>query len=349
MNKRNIYRFLIFVLFFIPLFILGMIYFTCIHEYNVHMPKSEIDKNRMISSLDIYMVYIKSGSFIMGSKNDQFSMPLHKENVIQSYWLSKYEITQKQYQEIMGSNPSKLKNELFPVHCVSWFDALKFCKKLNDREMRKGRIPKGYVYRLPTEVEWEYAAKGGAYSLGYKYGASRFANLAGWFVDNSNGQIHEIGLKKANELGLCDMTGNVREWCVDIYHKRNDIMGLYPGNIIMGESIVLKGGGWGDSKNYMTPGSRLSNSPYGTHMTLGFRLCLGPKLNIWKHIITIKKEHFDREIKHFKKILIPLDYFSKEGIDLNEEEAQVLVKDNQDNIKSKKTTIKTDIKMNSKE
>lgn len=160
----------------------------------------------IIQNLINNMVYVEGGSFMMGFDDDdalEEEKPIHKESV-ESFSIGKYEVTQKEWETIMGSNPSELIGDDLPVTNVSWFDCQEFIKKLN--------ILTGYNFRLPSEIEWEYAARGGNQSHAYKYSGSNDINEVAWNESNSGYKTHVVGTKNSNELGLHDMSGNVDEW-----------------------------------------------------------------------------------------------------------------------------------------
>ena len=164
--------------------------------------------------LSFKMVFIEGGSFEMGCTSEQADECLQPEKpahpvFVHSFSICKYTVTQRQWREVMGKNPSDVRNDDLPVTNVSWNDAQKFITRLNNFL--------GTEYRLPTEAEWEYAARGGTLANGLKYsGGSDIYTLA-WYKDNADGQPHIAGKRKDNELGLYDMSGNVWEWCSDWY------------------------------------------------------------------------------------------------------------------------------------
>ncbi|WP_457575848.1 PEGA domain-containing protein [Desulfomarina sp.] len=213
--------------------------------------------------------WVKGGCYRMG---DTFGggysdeKPVHKV-CVDGFYIGKYEVTQGEYKKIMGGNPSRFKKgDRYPVERVSWNDAQAFIKKLNNRTGKK--------YRLPTEAEWEYAARSGGKNEKYA-GANRPESVA-WFDDNSGSSTHRVGTKSANGLGLYDMSGNVWEWCQDWYDS-----GYYgkspennPGGPSSGSNRVNRGGSW----NYAARGVRTANrdrdSPGNRIGNLGFRLVL---------------------------------------------------------------------------
>ena len=184
-------------------------------------------------------VLIRPGSFMMGcSADDQDcyseEKPSHSVQITRSFELGKFQVTQFQYEDVMGTNPSYFLGPNHPVEGVNWDDAQKFCEKLNSRN-------DGYHYRLPTEAEWEYAARAGDPSP--RYG---LLHEIAWYHDNSEGTTHPVGLKKPNAFGLYDVLGNVWEWVQDRYapdyyshSPEQDPQG--PSN---GEYRIARGGSW---------------------------------------------------------------------------------------------------------
>lgn len=150
------------------------------------------------------MVYVKGGRFQMGSNLDNNEKPIH-DVTVSSFVMGKYEVTQRQWKSIMGSNPSEFNDcPVCPVENVSWDDVQLFLQALNQRT--------GGHYRLPTEAEWEYAARGGQQTRQTEYAGSSSATEVGWIEKNSSYKTYPVGQKQPNELGLYDMTGNVEEW-----------------------------------------------------------------------------------------------------------------------------------------
>jgi len=163
---------------------------------------------------DIEFVLIKKGSLTIGSATD-IKNPQQKISVKKGFWISIFEVTQEHYQSVMGINPSKQIGKDHPVESVSWFDAIKFCEELTKKAGKTGQLPKGYVFRLPTSIEWEFAAKRGTHGLENKFAGSDSINNVGWYRGNSKNMHHSVGQKQPNELGIFDLTGNVWEWCLD--------------------------------------------------------------------------------------------------------------------------------------
>jgi formylglycine-generating enzyme required for sulfatase activity len=252
-------------------------------------PKSNTSKSKPIKNkpwtlpgLSMKFVYVPPGSFSMGSNDsDSYSSerPVHRVIISRGYWIGKYEVTQSEYQLIIGSNPSKFKGSNNPVDKVSWNDAVKFCQKLTARERDDGRLPSGFEYRLPTDAEWEFAARGGTKSRGYKFSGSDNANNVAWYLSNSRGETHEVGTKSGNELGLYDMSGNVWEWCHDWRRSYNSSSLTDPMGPQTGTSRVYRGGSWVRSAASSRSTYRSSKQPGRARDDLGFRVVLARVLS----------------------------------------------------------------------
>ena len=165
----------------------------------------------------------------------------------------------------MGNNPSLFKGEPLPVENISWNDCKAFISKVNALT--------GKNFRMPTEAEWEYAARGGSKSRGYKYSGSNTLDDVAWYGDNSGRKTHEVGTKKPNELGLYDMSGNVWEWCSDLYGDYSSSEQNNPKGSISGARHVVRGGGWIGDASCCRCSYRYDLAP-GCRYILGLRLCL---------------------------------------------------------------------------
>jgi formylglycine-generating enzyme required for sulfatase activity len=183
------------------------------------------------------MIFVRGGTFSMGS-NDRDEKPLHNVT-ISDFYMGKTEVTQAQWEAVMGDNPSYFKNcPSCPVEQVSWDDIQTYLAKLNKLTDKN--------YRLPTEAEWEYAARGGVSSTGTLYAGANGANTVAWNNGNSSSSVHEVGTKKANELGIYDMSGNVWEWCSDWFGSYTESNQTNPTGVSNGTYRVLRGGSWKD-------------------------------------------------------------------------------------------------------
>ncbi len=235
-------------------------------------------------SVSLDMIWIEPGTFLMGSPEDELGRwddeTQHEVTLTQGYWMGKFEVTQAQYEAIMGKNPSYWKGADLPVECVSWFDATNFCARLTALEKAAGRLPAGYEYTLPTETQWEYACRAGTTtalnngkSLTSVYGVCPNLDEVGWYEYNSGqydsdgvwmgkGKTYPVGQKQPNAWGLYDMHGNVYEWCLD----------WYPG--YEGSYRVHRGGSWHSSARCCRSAFRGYSDPSGYWNDSGFRVAL---------------------------------------------------------------------------
>jgi len=223
---------------------------------------------KILSDQLIDMVFVKGGSFQMGSNDGaDDEKPVHSVT-LSDYYIGKYEVTQKQWKVIMGNNPSHSKWDDFPVEKVSWNDVQEFLRKLNQRT--------GKHYRLPTEAEWEYAARGGNQSLGYQYSGSNNINEVAWYWENSYAQTHPVGQKAPNELSIYNMSGNVLEWCKDWYSKEyyKNSPGTNPQGPSLGTHRVPRGGSWCNDAVSCRVAVRSNWFPASRIDLIGFRLAL---------------------------------------------------------------------------
>ncbi|MBO5235045.1 MAG: formylglycine-generating enzyme family protein [Alistipes sp.] len=221
----------------------------------------------------IEMVFVKGGTFTMGATAEQGKdadsdeKPAHRVT-ISDFYIGKYEVTQAQWEAVMGNNPSCFKGDNRPVERVSWNDIQEFIEKLNAKTDKK--------YRLPTEAEWEYAARGGDQSKGYKYSGSNNIDEVAWHGDNSAMRTHLVGQKQPNELGLYDMSGNVWEWCSDWYGSYSSGSQTNPTGPANGSDRVLRGGCWINSAGSCRVSYRGTGGPSIRNFGFGFRLVCQP-------------------------------------------------------------------------
>lgn len=214
-------------------------------------------------------VLIQPGSFVMGTDEDNDpdsdASPPRRVTLTQPFYLGKYEVTQEQWEKVLGSNPSHFRGAKRPVETVSWNACQEFLVKLQERTGRK--------FALPTEAQWEFACRAGTRTP-WSFGDSDAAmGDYAWNRDNSGQTTHAVGEKKPNAWGLCDMHGNVAEWCADWYAKhtyaRSDATD--PAGPSSGDSRVLRGGAWGDDSGYLRCTYRNCNGPDGANDGIGFR------------------------------------------------------------------------------
>ena len=226
------------------------------------------------------MVHVEGGTFTMGNDaprglkvNYDASRPEHRVTV-GDYYVGRYEVTQAQWQAVMGENPSYFQaggyaagvGDSLPVERVSWTAAQQFCTLLSQMTGRR--------FRMPTEAEWEYAARGGRYSHDTPFAGAPAVASVGWYCVNSDGHTHPVGRKKANELGLFDMCGNVMEWCADWMAPYTATESLNPEGPEEGESRVLRGGHYNSTSPGCTVYDRAWYLPTGSYEYFGLRLVM---------------------------------------------------------------------------
>ena len=224
------------------------------------------------SNVYVELVKVEAGSFNMGATPEmqepyRNEKPVHRVTLTNNYYIGKYEVTQALWQAVMGSNPSQIKGDNLPVETVDWNDCQGFISKLNAMT--------GKRFRLPTEAEWEYAARGGKKSRGYQYSGSNTLGDVAWYDGNSGFKTHAVGTKQPNELGIYDMAGNVLEWCQDRYGSYSSSPQTNPTRAVGGAGRVNRGG------SFFDPARDCRTSFRSTLVTsdirsddLGFRLVL---------------------------------------------------------------------------
>jgi sulfatase modifying factor 1 len=250
------------------------------------------------------MVFVRGGSFLMGDRlgdGESHERPVHRV-IVQDFLIADCEVTQAEWLELMGEDDTPCYfrgDDLLPVEEVNWYDCIEFCNRRSAKEglepyyifdrVRRDpanqnredtdlyrwlveRVPWAEGYRLPTEAEWEYAARGGELSRGYKYSGSDDPDEVAWYTDNSGLKTHPVGTKKPNELGLHDMSGNVWEWCWDWYDR-------YPWNFDMDfaygrRARVVRGGSYGGfAADDVRCSSRWCDDPDSWEGFFGLRVC----------------------------------------------------------------------------
>ena len=243
-----------------------------------------------VNGVSFTMVTVEGGSFMMGASDDDADAtdrekPAH-EVTLSSYSIGETEVTQALWHAVMGSNPSDFTGDLQrPVEQVSWNDCQSFIARLNQLT--------GKNFRLPTEAEWEYAARGGKNSQGYIYAGSNSIGEVAWYTSNSNLTTHPVATKAPNELGLYDMTGNVTEWCQDLYNYMyySNSPTDNPTGPLSGSSHLLRGGSWAVSAEVCRVSARYVGFPASANNVLGLRLALdldnSPKFRLSETVVTV--------------------------------------------------------------
>jgi formylglycine-generating enzyme required for sulfatase activity len=244
-------------------------------------------------------VRINGGTFMMGGPanevNHRRDSEVQHEVTVSAFYMGKYEVTQKEYEEVMGTNPSNFKGDNLPVEEVSWYDAVEYCNKRSQKEgltpaytINKNQSDPNNInsydtvkwtvtwnknangYRLPTEAEWEYACRAGT-TTAYNTGAN-ISDNTGWYIANSGSKTHPVGQKSANAWGLYDMHGNVLEWCWDWYGNYSSGAQTDTAGAVTGSYRVIRGGYWGYYWQALRSAQREGDNPSLRVNTIGFRL-----------------------------------------------------------------------------
>ena len=232
-----------------------------------------------VNGVTFTMVYVMGGTFTMGATPEQGNEDYVSETphrvYLTDYYIGETEVTQALWQAVMGNNPSKWKDPNMPVEMVSWNDCQQFISKLN--EATEGQRPNDRKFSLPTEAQWEFAARGGSKSGGYRYSGSNDVDSVAWHEGNSR-STHPVKQKNPNELGLYDMCGNVREWCLDFfdqfYFRKFLSVTTNPCNDNPSSSRVRRNGAYCDAPKFCRIAERNGNEPNFSGNFLGLRLAL---------------------------------------------------------------------------
>jgi formylglycine-generating enzyme required for sulfatase activity len=223
------------------------------------------------ADVELVLIWVEGGTFVMGCNTDEDNncekdeFPTHKVK-LDGFYIGKYEITQIQWYVVMNDNPSRVIGDDMPVTNVNWHDAQQFVQRLNART--------GQKYRLPTEAEWEYAARGGYKHSKYKYSGSNNVNTVAWNAENGGDSIHPVGKKMQNNLNIYDMSGNVYEWCSDWYGAYGNDADRSPTGPLTGTARVVRGGFWHDAPRRCRVSDRDQLSPDLKLPAVGLRLVL---------------------------------------------------------------------------
>ncbi|WP_094381660.1 SUMF1/EgtB/PvdO family nonheme iron enzyme [Prevotella sp. P5-92] len=223
-----------------------------------------------VNGVTFNMIKVDGGTFTMGATQEQEN-PDRDENpthqvTLSTYYIGETEVTQALWKTVMGSNPSNYRGDNLPVESVSWNDCQDFLLKLYSQT--------GKIFRLPTEAEWEFAARGGNKRNGTQYSGSSNIDEVAWYDGNSGNKTHPVKTKKANELGIYDMSGNVWEWCQDWYGNYKSNAKANPIGPSSGVYRGYRGGGWSNFAWRCRSARRDSSSPDYSHYSLGLRLVL---------------------------------------------------------------------------
>ena len=235
----------------------------------VHPILAQGSNNR--KSYEPEMVFVQGGTFQMGSESGvEDELPVHSVT-LSDYYIGAYEVTQAQWREVMGGNRSAHSDcDQCPVEQVSWDDVQEYIELLNSMT--------GKLYRLPTEAQWEFAARGGREGKGYIYSGGNDLSKLGYYEENAEGETHIVGKKRPNELGIYDMSGNVWEWCSDRYGSYTSAPVSNPQGQSKGNYYVIRGGGWDIDAQGCRTSYRHRENPGYWNRSLGFRVVLSSDL-----------------------------------------------------------------------
>ena len=246
-------------------------------------PAANQDFIETVWGINMKMIWVEGGDFLMGCTSEQGNCESDEQNVrrvtVDGFYIGMLEVTQSQWEKVVGTSIYQQKTKAdysytycvgpdYPMYYVSWDEAMEFCRLLSNKT--------GRTYTLPTEAQWEYAARGGNKNEGAKYAGSNMIDAVAWYTDNSGSSTHIVGSKRANALGIYDMSGNVWEWCKDWYsnsYVSNDTNN--PVGPSSGFNRVNRGGGWGSTASGCRVADRSYYSPDDRRGNLGFRVvCL---------------------------------------------------------------------------
>ncbi len=288
-------------------------------------------------------VWVEPGTFVMGSHlSEDGRVSNETQNTVtltQGFWLSDHEVTQGEYQTVMGNNPSNFKGDPNrPVETVSWDDAVLYCRELTERERTAGRITAQQAYRLPTEAEWEYAARAG--TTGARHGD---LDAIAWWAGNSSGQTRPVKQKAPNAWGLHDMMGNVWEWCSDTYGDYPTGSLTDPTGPFSGPLRVARGGTWGHAPEFVRSACRFGIAPGSRSDPLGFRPALssvrpqGPSGFVWippgTFVMGSPRSEPEREVEEIQHAVTLTEGYWMSDHEVTQGEYQKIMGNNPSNFK----------------
>jgi formylglycine-generating enzyme required for sulfatase activity len=271
---------------------MGFLFFTLFVSFFTSVifgQNNEQNLSFTVNGIAFEMIFVEGGTFEMGCTSEQVfcfgdERPVHIVE-LSDFYLGKFEVSQKFWKAIMNRsihmqlyliNGKSLNGEGddYPIYYVNYVECEEFCMKLN--QLLSKQLPKGYAFSLPTEAQWEYAARGGAMNQDSIHSNISNINETNWYADNSNGRAHKTGMKAPNKLGIFDMCGNVMEWCKDWYYDfyYEDSPSVNPKGPESGKGRVLRGGGWNSKSQYCRVSFRHCTSPSNRSFDVGFRLAL---------------------------------------------------------------------------
>ncbi|MGD0088882.1 MAG: bifunctional serine/threonine-protein kinase/formylglycine-generating enzyme family protein [Planctomycetota bacterium] len=225
------------------------------------------------NTVKLALILLPAGKFLMGSpETEKDRLPAetqHEVTISQPFYMGKYEVTQEQYEAVMGNNPSELKGPKNPVEAVSWEDGQEFCKKLSAKT--------GMTIQLPTEAQWEYACRAGTKTRFHSGDEEGDLDSVGWYSGNADKKAHPVGEKKSNAWGLYDIHGNVWEWCADWYGEYQAGAATDPTGPATGNLRVLRGGSWRSGPRNCRAAFRNWSRPDQRHVSVGFRVVVAPE------------------------------------------------------------------------
>lgn len=227
-----------------------------------------------VGNISFEMIKVKAGNFVMGCTAEQNDAcdsdesPYHKVTISKDFYIGKYEVTQELWNAVMGNNPSRFIGFDNPVEMINWNECATFCSELS-------RIT-GKQFRIPTEAEWEYAARGGHNATPSKYSGSSFYDNVAWYSGNCESKPHPVGGKTPNELGIYDMSGNVWEWCYDWYGGYSGNTQTDPVGPNSGTYRILRGGSWYENGTSCRITNRRNFNPTNKYYDIGLRIVLIP-------------------------------------------------------------------------